>query len=139
MRMLALCRPASADYSAWRTLTRPGSTVMMPDRDDWVVLSPPRRPYREWRCVIVGGEVVAAGCYMEEGNVRPSEISAPPSVWRWAAEVAEVWLPDETCVMDLAEDASGKLRVLEFNCIHASGFYGLDRGVIARAIALTWK
>lgn len=86
-----------------------------------------------------GLEVLAAGRYMEEGKVRPSDVAAPPAVWRWAAEVCREWLPAETCVLDLAENEIGELRALEFNCIHASGFYRLDRNAIARSLESAWQ
>jgi hypothetical protein len=111
----------------------------LPDADEWVVLSPPHLPFREWRCVVVGGDVVTAGCYMEDGRVRASEDIAPPTVWKRASEICRIWLPSPFCTLDLAEDKQGNLRLLEFNCLHASGFYHLDRKAIAMAIESAWS
>jgi hypothetical protein len=52
-----------------------------------------------------------------------------------AQELANKWLPDQCCVMDLAlvED---ELKVIEFNCINSSGFYDHDVDAIFKAL---WK
>lgn len=101
-----------------------------------VALSESRLPEREWRCVFVQGEWVAAGQYMDQGRVQCAR-GAPERVDAFAREVARRWLPGEYCVMDVAQGEHG-LGVVEFNSLHSSGLYELDRSRVVASIAEAW-
>jgi hypothetical protein len=50
-----------------------------------------------------------------------------------AQRLADKWLPNQTCVMDLALTDEG-VKVIEFNCFNSSGFYYHDIRAVAEAV-----
>ena len=40
--------------------------------------------------------------------------------------------------MDVGVDADGSLGIIEFNSLHSSGLYAMDRTQVVRGIARTW-
>ncbi len=85
----------------------------------------------ESRFFVVGGKVIDGAFYRMYGQrfsgvAKPDEIEA-------AQEMANVWLPHETCVMDIAKTEEG-LKVIEFNCFNGSGFYVNDISKIVKAV-----
>ena len=102
-----------------------------------VALSELNLPDKEWRCVFIGGEWVAAGLYLDRGVLR-CERGAPNHIESFAKEVAKVWVPGDFCVMDIAQSVEGDLGVVEFNSLHSSGLYDLDRSKVVCAINNGW-
>lgn len=91
-----------------------------PDEDTLVAMSPLQEIRTEHRWFIVKGEVVTGAMYRRYGKLQAS-VEHHLDV---AQSLADVWLPHENCVMDTAYLESGELKVVEFNCLNASGFYG---------------
>ena len=86
-----------------------------------VAIADPVNILFEWRCFVVGGEVVTATMYKDfhhpkkvydivEFHLKPFQM------------FADKWLPHECCVMDIAHTDIG-YRVIEFNCLNCAGFY----------------
>lgn len=96
--------------------------------DALVNLSTPKKILGEWRMFIVDGKPVTGSQYRDNGNlVRYGDDVIPGEVWSAAHSVCKHWLPNKNCVMDLAiVDDCAHPRVIEFNCINASGLYGAD-------------
>lgn len=102
------------------------------DGDMVVVLATPKNISAEWRWFVVDGKIVSGAMYRCHGQlVKRREEDA--EVIAEAQKMAEAWLPNENCVMDLAL-VDGAVKVIEFNCINASGFYGHDVGNIFSAL-----
>lgn len=97
-----------------------------------IVISLVKKISAEWRWFIVGGKIVSGAIYMAHGQ-RLNRIETEKSVILEAQQMAEKWLPHENCVMDLAL-VENKLKVVEFNCINSSGFYGHDVNAIFKAL-----
>lgn len=102
-----------------------------------VALSNADAPDQEWRCVFVKGQLVASGRYMDEGKVS-CERGADASVESFAREAASVWLPGNFCVLDVAKKGA-KWGVMEFNSLHSSGLYDIDRSAVVDAVAQAWS
>ncbi len=98
----------------------------------WIAVSRVQKIDAEYRCFVVGSEVVDCAQYRSMG--RRVNVRIP--VAAGYRDKASDWLPHETCVMDLAL-VGGDLKVIEFNCINASGFYGHDIPTVVQAVN-TW-
>lgn len=86
-----------------------------------VVVSEPKKIYSEIRFFIVDGEIVEGSLYRLHGDLHRKRI--PDSeISFYNNFVKDKWIPDDCCVMDLAETPYG-FKVIEFNCINSSGFY----------------
>lgn len=92
--------------------------------DTKIVLTEPQEIQAEWRWFIVGGKVVSGSMYRAHGQMRQIR-ETDVNVIAEAQRFADLWLPAPNCVMDLAL-VGDELKVIEFNCINASGFYDSD-------------
>lgn len=88
--------------------------------------------YEEWRWFIVNGEVIDGAAYRISG-VNAREWGYANEDKKVAQELADIWLPHETCVMDVAKTDCG-WRVIEYNCLNSSGFYNHDIQKIIYAV-----
>jgi hypothetical protein len=123
-----------------------GGTVVTPANfDDWletyggsvdleteIIMCPYWDIWAEWRFFIIGGEVVTGSMYRISGALKNR--IAPPEMLMTAQALARKWLPDETCVMDLALTTEG-FKVIEYNAVHCSGLYDSDPKILIDAIA----
>lgn len=78
----------------------------------------------EWRCFVVNRQVVTASQYRINGELKPSP-DVPAEVIRYANNIGKLWLPHDHCTVDIAM-IDGQCKVMEFNCINASGLYKAD-------------
>ena len=81
----------------------------------------PKNILREWRCLVINNKIVAGSRYLTDGNldVVPNEI---PDVDHLAA----LWKPDNVCMMDVALTENNEYKIIEYNSVHASDWYGMD-------------
>jgi ATP-grasp domain, R2K clade family 3 len=94
------------------------------DEDMMVVLAEPKNIQAEWRWFVVGGKIVDGAMYRSNNQlVKLHETDT--KVIKEAQSFADKWLPNQNCVMDLAL-VDNEVKVIEFNCINCSGFYGHD-------------
>lgn len=77
----------------------------------------------EFRWFIIGGRIVEGSSYGQ--GIQPFRYIDPFTKFQ---KMADKWLPSECCVMDTTDS-----KVLEFNCINCSGFYGHDIANIVNA------
>lgn len=89
-----------------------------------VVLSKPKNLGWEWRLFMVKDEVISGSSYRLKGMLNQNK-PVPERVIQFAQETAAIWRPDDVYVMDVCETDDG-LKVVEFNCFNASGFYRCD-------------
>ena len=97
-----------------------------------VVLCEPQNIQAEWRWFIVGGKVVSGSMYRWCGQLRKHRVTETEMIDE-AQSFADKWLPDDCCVMDLAL-VDDELKVIEFNCINASGLYANDIPAVFKAL-----
>ena len=99
-----------------------GTYKMEPDME--IVLAEPKTIKREWRWFVVGGEVVSGSTYRIDGKLK-SVFETDEELIKIAQKKADIWLPSECCTLDLAL-VDDEFKVVEMNCINASGFYAND-------------
>lgn len=120
-------------YLRWREDVLAGANGTVVTLDTPVMLCPVREIAREWRLWVVDGRVVTDSLY-KEGRVPRSAAGAPSEVLQFAGEVMRSWEPARAYCLDVAELAAGDLKVIEVNCVNASGFYAADVGALVDAI-----
>lgn len=86
----------------------------------------------ETRWFVVDGEVIDGSTYRLRGQ-RTLIHDNNENHLKQAQQMADIWLPHPTCVMDLAETDEG-IRVVEFNTFNSSGFYHHDIPKIIKAV-----
>jgi hypothetical protein len=101
--------------------------------DEAIVVSPVQAIEREWRFFVIDRKVVAGSQYRHDGILRIRE-PIPANVWEQARKMAEDWLPSPNIVMDICLLPDGSFRLVEFNCLGASGFYAADIARIVEAL-----
>ena len=87
----------------------------------------------EYRLFMVEGRVIAASSYklrtlLDQNRRVPREVIA------YAEDTAKVWRPNEVYVMDVGETDLG-LKVVEFNCVNASGLYACDERDVVTSVS----
>lgn len=121
----------AAELVQWVTRLEQGDCEVKGDTK--VALSSPKEIQMEWRYFIVGGRIVTGSSYRFKGQPHQKrEIDV--DVIAEAQAMADLWLPHECCCMDVAL-VDGEPRVIEFNCLNASGFYDHDIEAFARAVS----
>ena len=107
-----------------------GSYYMDPTKQ--VVLCRPKEIQAEWRWFIVGGKIVSGSMYKAHNQLRQLQENDAPVIAE-AQSIADLWLPHQCVVMDTAL-VDNQIKVVEFNCINASGFYKNDIPAIFDAL-----
>ena len=103
-----------------------------------VAVSGPRLPHQEYRLAFMRGECIDASLYLTDGRLTLSR-GAPARVLEFASSVARNRpLPSTHCAVDVGVDSSGAMGIIEFNSLHSSGLYAIDRAVLVAGIARTW-
>ena len=87
----------------------------------------------EWRCFVVGGEIVDASEYRRAGS--PSlHRGAPPRVLDLVDEALAGWSPAPVTCIDVAS-SGGHFGIVEANCFNAARFYAADAETVLAAVA----
>ncbi len=102
-----------------------------------VAVSSARLPHEEYRLVFMQGVCVDASLYLVDGRLTlsrgaPAHVidyaTASPVIIRCPVRIARwmwAWTPRD-------------MGIIEFNSLHSSGLYAMDRTAIVRGIARTW-
>ena len=101
--------------------------------DTMVAISEAKDIQCEWRYFIVDGEVITGSLYRGAGESYIKREDDDNEL-RVAQVMADIWLPHPTCVMDVALTEEGR-RVIEFNCLNASGIYDHDVPALVASIS----
>lgn len=92
-----------------------------------VFISPVEQIVAEYRCWVIGGEVIEISRYLTRGELDLGRITSPEHhIWLAAQSIADVFLPEDIVVMDVVELEDGTVKFLEFNSFHSSGWYAAD-------------
>lgn len=102
------------------------------DRNMLLVVAQSKNILIEWRWFIIGGKVIDGSMYRRNGQLTKNHVN-DEGLKTFSQLLADKWLPDSCCVMDTALLDSGETKVVEFNCINASGFYDHDIKKILKA------
>lgn len=101
--------------------------------DTPIAISEVQEILAEWRYFVVGGKVIDGSSYRMRG-LKLNSHETNTEVLLEAQALADIWLPHETCVMDVALTPTG-VKVIEFNCLNSSGFYYHDIPKIVSAVS----
>ncbi len=108
-----------------------------------VVIAAPQTIEREWRLVVIDGQVIAASQYAEFGS-KALAPGCPVEVRDYVeAMLAEVrWQPDPIFMLDLGK-AEGRLWLIELNGFSCSWLYQCDLSAVveqaSRLAAAAWE
>jgi len=97
-----------------------------------IIISHPKKLTNEARYFIVGGKVVSGSYYRIYGQLLAQPVMFD-NVIEDIQKLADKWLPNSTCVMDVAL-VDDEYKVIEFNCFNSSGFYKNDINKIVMAV-----
>lgn len=114
----------------WQTSKESRSSQI--DPGTMVVVAEAKSIFAEYRYFIVGGKVISGSEYHVGGRKLPKRVEDFERLAN-AQAMANLWLPHENCVMDLAETEEG-MRVIEFNTINCAGFYNHDINAVIEAL-----
>ncbi len=118
------------DIKNWMSSTKSGNFSF--GENTQIILAPVKTLYSESRFFVVGGKVIDGSYYRMGGRPHCKHITQSEVIEK-AQELANIWLPHECCVMDLADTDDG-IKVIEFNTINGSGFYDHDIPTIVKAM-----
>lgn len=118
------------EIGRWMGSTESGNFNFTADTE--VIIAPPQEIHIEWRFIVVGGQVIDGSSYREAGQ-RRSRAVTDPDLYAQAQALADLWLPDPVCAMDIAQTQDG-LKVIEFNTFNSTGFYDHDIEKIVRRV-----
>jgi len=118
------------DFVSWIQSASAGG-YMFTDMQE-IIVAQPKEIKAEWRYFIVDGKIVDGSMYRLNNRMHQQhELDA--TVLIEAQEQADIWLPHDNCVMDIALTDKG-VKVIEFNCLNSSGFYDNDLDKIVLAV-----
>lgn len=102
------------------------------DNDMEVAVASSKALGKEWRMVVVDGQVVAGTLYKQWMKVT-TRCEMPADVVAVALEAHRRFAPASVYVVDIADTADG-LKVLEYNTFNSAGLYACDVGAIIDSI-----
>jgi len=113
------------------------------NEEELVSIASPKFIVAEYRFFIVNRRIVTGSLYRMRGQKLTSMVKPGDWIWDEAQKLAEGWLPHETCVMDLSQGCvlrkTPDLKIIEFNCLNASGFYNNDVSSFTKAVTDYFK
>jgi hypothetical protein len=114
------------DLASWKAMieTRREERQRIPDPELPCFVSSVKPIRAEYRCWFVDDTLVDISTYRRNGEAH-IERCLDPSVMKEVERLAGIYLPMSTVVMDVAETDNG-YKVIEFNPINSSGWYGAD-------------
>jgi len=123
------------DWETWAAMAtgRRRERQSLPPSDTQCFVSPVKEILSEYRCWFVDGVLIDISAYRKDGK-QHIERCHDPLVMGAAQRLAEMYLPTRSVVMDLAATVDG-FKVIEFNPISSSGWYGADTGQILWAMS----
>lgn len=92
--------------------------------DTMAIIARKKEINKEYRFFIVNGQIVTCSQYRLNGKAMFIE-GADPFVIKYVNKMISIWRPDHAFCMDIA--VVGDIpKILEINCINASGMYAID-------------
>lgn len=92
--------------------------------DTEVVVAPVKDILQEYRFFVVNNHIVTGSSYKIGDRVISTE-DVEKDVERYVHGCITTWQPDYAYVIDIARTPDG-FKIIEYNCINASGFYACD-------------
>jgi hypothetical protein len=109
------------------------STGLLAENDVEVVLAKPKRVGREWRTVVVGGQVAAFSLYRNYRKLW-TERSIDSAALQAVQDAAERFSPADVYVVDVCETDAG-MKIIEYNTFNSAGLYDCDVSAVIEAVS----
>ena len=103
------------------------------NKDTEVWLAEPKAIRKEWRLFMVDDEIISASLYMQNGELNKSESDIPLEMLEFAKKRMDEHRLADAYVMDIAL-SEGEYKIIECNCLNATGFYAHDIDAIVKAL-----
>ena len=101
---------------------------------DLCVVAPPKRILAEYRLVVIDQKIVAS-CRYKLDSSKSLDPMVPTTILEFGQTMAStVKLKESAYMLDIAEEESGRLSVIEVNSFSSSDFYEADLVPVVRAI-----
>lgn len=85
---------------------------------------------RECRFFVVNGEVVSYSQYRLNKSANVAKINSKDDIVHVAKEYAKLYQPHDNFVFDIATLSNGDYKIIEYNCLNASGLYKSDSKIM---------
>lgn len=102
------------------------------NEDSLILVGPPYRVEKEWRCFVVDGKVVSASQYREDFRLK-KVAGCPEEVVKFVEDRCKEFMPNPVFAMDIAL-CGGEYFIIECGCMNSVGWYSADIGKIVRAV-----
>lgn len=100
-------------------------TIKIIEDETKIVISSPKNILQEIRCWVVGGKVITISQYKVGRRVTAKNLDDDTEAFNFAQEMVDIYQPAQSFVIDICRTSEG-FKVIEINCINASGFYHMD-------------
>lgn len=107
--------------------SKPHNSDYINHLDDLVLLTNPKITDKEYRLFIVNDEIVTGSRYAVRNSFNKDKY-IPNEVLVEARELIKLFKPAKGFVMDVCI-INDEVKIVEYNCIHCSGFYDSDIGL----------
>ncbi|MDD5150659.1 MAG: ATP-grasp domain-containing protein [Flavobacterium sp.] len=118
------------DFISWIQTASSGGYTFTDMQE--ISIARPKNIQAEWRYFIVDRKIIDGSMY-RLNNRMYKQHETDEDVIIEAQRQADIWLPHDNCVMDLAL-VDNKIKVVEFNCLNSSGFYDHDLDKIVSSV-----
>jgi len=102
--------------------------------EEIVLLSSVKNIKKEWRVFVVENSIVTGSEYISDKKTSINKL--PDNVIKYTQNVLNLvqWKPEPAFSIDICEDYSEKLYVLEINSFNCSGIYGANTDILVEEI-----
>ncbi|MGI4743354.1 MAG: ATP-grasp domain-containing protein [Janthinobacterium lividum] len=125
-----LCAAQLQEWQQHLAQLAAGEAELTPD--SLLVFSSPKVIEKEWRHIIVGGQVVSSVRYQWRGELRVSAHDVPADLLAFVQACCAAYQPHAVFVLDTAL-ADDQYWLVECNCFNGTGFY--EPAAIAEVVA----
>jgi hypothetical protein len=116
------------DFEMWYEKIKEGYYVNLKPNTE-VILSPVYNIFAEWRYVIIDKKVITSSMYQRNHglNVSGNRIDIDEGATKLANKISKLeYQPSEAYVIDVCKLANNVYKIIEVNCLNASGLYNCD-------------
>lgn len=102
--------------------------------DIMISVSSHKKIEKEWRFFIIDSKIVTHSLYCSNNKMCVKSDDENDELLEVVNKMLTKWLPHDNVVMDVCLLSDGSYKVIEFNCLNASGLYACDYHKIIDAI-----
>lgn len=105
--------------------------------DSMIMISSPKTMVNEYRFIVAGGRIASGSPYRINGQVTYLATGIPPCVMRLAEKCAadRRWQPAPVYTLDIADDGSGRPKIVELNNFPRAILYNCDMRQVALGVS----